>query len=71
MSLITQACIKEQMSVPDGIPTSSLPKCRGVGEGGLGSFHIVQSPGEYVGLSHISKIVFFVPIKLHSCWSRD
>jgi len=32
-----------------------------VGEGGLGSFHIAQSPGEYVGFSHISKIVFFVP----------
>jgi len=68
MSLITQACIKEQMSVPDGIPTHHFPNA---GEWGLGSFHIVQSPGEYVGLSHISKIVFCVPIKLHSCWSRD
>jgi len=34
MSLITQACIKEQMSVPDGIPTHDFPNAGGVGEGG-------------------------------------
>jgi len=69
MSLITQAW---QMSVPDGIPTHDFPNAGGVREGGRSlSIYIVQSPGEYVGFSHISKIVFLVPIKLHSCWSRD
>ena len=35
MSLIIQACIKEQMSVPDEIPTHDFSNAGGVGEDGV------------------------------------